>query len=112
MSQQGLLVLWFQEHLVPGKPQYTYEEICGLAEQYIRRHDDEIADLEASKKKPGHLMALKKLRDQEHIEFNGGLDLPDLRVPANVSYIAQWEGELNLLSNIIMARFHRVQQQQ
>lgn len=50
----GVRLLWFCEKLGDeDKSRYSEEEVVGIIERFIGRHDDEIAELDAGREVPG-----------------------------------------------------------
>ena len=74
----GERLRWFKEALIPGKGEYSYEEIVSLIEAYINRHEEELQQIQNDTKKYGHRTKasiedkIVRQQTEEMQEFIGG----------------------------------------
>jgi translation machinery-associated protein 16 len=87
-----------------------------LQSSYLDRHSEELHQLEAERR-PGRPtpMALVQLQDRikrEKIEYENGIDIPDLMNEVNVRLLRAWQGDTNQLTLFRFARVSGKDQQQ
>lgn len=108
-------LLWFQANMDPEKACYTHPEMIELIEQYLRRNDDELAELHEANTRTRNQrpkgVREDLLRSQVHAEEqlfeNGNLRCPDLTRKATCAYLREWDGALKWVEAVEMMAFKR-----
>eukprot|EP00128_Syssomonas_multiformis_P004955 Colp12_sorted_trinity150504_noHs@21901 len=107
---------WFQSNLLgEEKTEYTKEEMLQLILAYINRHDEEIEQLTAQSKKPGHKMTVAKANRLEELESlkkdelkalqTCGYEAPDLTDGKSLEGFRTWGGDGNAFDRFKVKRF-------
>ncbi|KAG2221256.1 hypothetical protein INT45_012377, partial [Circinella minor] len=99
--------LWFRYALDESNLCATKEQVHELIQLYLKRHDDELEQLEQErKKKGGHRKKVPRhdiltaLKISEESEYASGFELPDLLVEKNVRILREWDGDVNGMPRI------------
>ncbi|EGG13839.1 S60 ribosomal protein L28 [Cavenderia fasciculata] len=108
-------VNWFKEHMIADKKQYTERDMSRLIEQFIKRNDAELGDIDREHKnvnRSNKLDILISLRDSELKQFHGeGVTAPDLTKIKNVQWLKQWDGNVAVISQqVTFKKFKSVEE--
>ena len=109
MSQLATKLVWFQQNLEEGKSAYTYGEVLDLILNYIHRNDLDIEHSEELRKSGSSSNIkseiLHEMKQSEIDQYYSGFKAPDLTRTKIVKALKNWEGDLNLISNIELKTF-------
>ncbi|PWN37913.1 uncharacterized protein FA14DRAFT_159732 [Meira miltonrushii] len=80
-----------------------------IQSSFLERHSDELKEIEAQHR-PGRptpmpLIQLRERIARERLEYENGIDIPDLMNEANVKILRDWQGDVNALG---LFRFVRI----
>jgi translation machinery-associated protein 16 len=98
----------FLQQNVGEEPITSVEDMQGLIQKFIERHDEELEELAEHRKQYGKTPGaresqMRQMRDSEVRELETGFWMPDLADVKNVKELGFWSGEwvgLNLLKYV------------
>ncbi|ORX58187.1 hypothetical protein DM01DRAFT_1302217 [Hesseltinella vesiculosa] len=103
--------LWFRYSLDDGVAYTDEKGMHELVQLYLKRHDDELAELRAQRQKTKrpksqreHL--LEATLTSEKDEYRSGMDLPDMTIRKSLEVLRQWDGDSNGMDKIRTIRLH------
>uniref|UniRef100_A0A6M2DQE6 Putative translation machinery-associated protein 16 n=1 Tax=Xenopsylla cheopis TaxID=163159 RepID=A0A6M2DQE6_XENCH len=108
----GEKLLWFRDKLENAEI-YTSAQFDQLFEKYLSRFDEELEQIALKRSIGGHRNrqhasrqdTIRMTIEREREEYNGcGIEMIDIREPANLKQLREWEGELRLLCNFKIKR--------
>eukprot|EP00049_Salpingoeca_infusionum_P026664 m.27125 g.27125 ORF g.27125 m.27125 type:complete len:157 (+) comp8897_c0_seq1:287-757(+) len=104
--KQGVDLMWFREAVLGIDRAMTLEELRELAAIYIKRNDEQIAALKASKASQFKILELEEKIRIETQQFTSGhgVQVPDLTKKETVLNLAEWDGSLAKLPAFKMLR--------
>lgn len=80
-----------------------------LQSSYLDRHSQEIQELETQKRPgrptPAKLAQIREVINKERLEYENGMEIPDLMNETNVQLLRDWEGDRQALP---LFRFIRI----
>lgn len=105
--------IWFRYAFEEDKTVATKAELHELIEQYLERHDEEIAQLEQDRSK-GHKKPktprqdqLEALKISETNEYKSGLELPDMTNGKTLKLLREWDGDKNSMPRMTTLRLQK-----
>ncbi|KAL7752264.1 translation machinery-associated protein 16 [Sorochytrium milnesiophthora] len=96
--------VWFKHAMDPERKSLSFNQLRELADMWLSRHDQEVAELEAENKERRNGKSKTReelLRAQAKTERSdyevGGMEVPNLTKEEVVSFLRDWEGDPNQL---------------
>ena len=104
-------MVFFQSAVKEHESAFTFNETQSLVEEFLKRDEEELAELKA-KRRPGRPASagqglLQAKLDLEQQEYNSGFWLPDMEDGTTVMQLREWNGEWNSLNPMTFVRITR-----
>uniref|UniRef100_UPI00358E021F translation machinery-associated protein 16 isoform X1 n=2 Tax=Myxine glutinosa TaxID=7769 RepID=UPI00358E021F len=109
----GQKLEWFHTHLDPIKTAYSKQEACQLVENYLKRFESELeqiqilAEIGTRQGRPHAARedAIRHTKQTERELYHGnGLEIPDIINIKHFRMFREWDGDLKQLPNIKMRK--------
>lgn len=103
-------IAWFQLRLGPDSPELTDFEVHDVVREFLSRHDDERAKLEAEcrpgRPRPKRLDEIAMVEKLERAEYEtgAGLAIPDMTNEDALSRLKQWDGQRESIDLLSLVR--------
>ncbi|XP_026475100.1 translation machinery-associated protein 16 homolog isoform X2 [Ctenocephalides felis] len=108
----GEKLTWFRDNLEDTEV-YTSAQLDELFEKYLSRFDEELEQIALKRSIGGHRNhqhasrqdTIRMTLEREREEYMGcGIEMIDIRDPAQLKQLRNWEGELRLIINFKLKR--------